>query len=669
MTQDSYLKAVARLNLWARHYYVLDSPIASDKEYDILYHKVLTYEAQNPESIAKDSPTQRVADKVLEGFNKHTHLKRMWSLEDVFNVTELQEWILRIKRGLELDSNAALTFSISPKFDGASLNLLYEDGILKCAATRGDAFVGEDVTQNARTIASIPLSIAYKGRIEIRGECVISKDDFEALNLERQNKGESLFANPRNCAAGSLRQLDSKITASRKLQFIPWGIGACEINDFIDFTKESLKLTNIHRDSFFTLMEGIYALGFQKPPFIELCTSTQAIQTAYTHLVQMRDSYPIMLDGMVINTDAFSLQEKLGFTIKAPRFACAYKFPAIEKRTTLLNITLQVGRTGVITPVAELKPVLLEGAKISRATLHNFDEIQKKDIQINDSVILIRSGDVIPKIIKSLPALRDGTQYPYVIPTQCPICNSTLLIEEKLIKCQNLNCPARVKNSLTHFASKKALNIDGLGEKIVELLLEHKKIQSIEDIFTLQASDLKGLEGFKDKKIKNLIEAISNVKGVELWRFINALGIEHIGEGASKKLAKAYGLEFYKKSYADFIALDGFGSEMAESLVEFCAVNQTRLLRLLEYIAPTCNTQILESKISSKTFVITGTLPKKREEYQELLESLGAKVSASVSKKTDFLLCGEDAGSKLTKAKELGVRIINAQELEALLDS
>ena len=667
MTQDSYLEAIKTLNLWARHYYVLDDPIASDADYDVLYHQVLNYEAQNPNLIAKDSPTQRVGDKVLEGFNKHTHLKRMWSLEDIFNQEELEEWIMRTKRGLGLVSNANLTFSVSPKFDGASLNLLYEDGILKCAATRGDAFIGENVTQNARTIPSIPLSISYQGRIEIRGECVIGKNDFEALNLERQNKGESLFANPRNCAAGSLRQLDSKITASRKLQFIPWGIGACEIKDFMHFIKNSQTATN--SDSFFALMQGIYALGFQKPPFIELCPSAKAVQDAYTHLMQMRDSYPIMLDGMVLCIDSFSAQESLGFTIKSPRFACAYKFPAVEKRAKLLSITLQVGRTGVITPVAELEPIFLEGAKISRATLHNFDEMQKKDIQINDFVMVIRSGDVIPKIIKSLPALRDGTQYPCEIPTQCPICNSTLLREEKLIKCQNLNCSARVKSSITHFASKKALNIDGLGERIVELLFEHKKIQSIEDIFTLKASDLEGLEGFKEKKIKNLIEAISNVKGVELWRFINALGIEHIGEGASKKLANAYGLEFYKKDYEDFIALDGFGSEMAESLVEFCAVNQTRLLHLLEYIAPTCNIQVLDSKISGKTFVITGTLPKKREDYQELLESLGAKVSGSVSKKTDFLLCGEDAGSKLTKAKELGIKIINAQELEALLDS
>lgn len=664
MTLDDYLKAVERLNLWAKHYYILDDPIASDEEYDTLYHQVKAYEIQNPQNIALDSPTQRVGDKVLESFSKVAHIQRMWSLEDVFDMQELQDWVERVLRGANRE---ALSFSISPKFDGASLNLLYENGILVSAATRGDAFVGENVTQNARTISSIPLKIAYKGRIEIRGECVIAKDDFEKLNLERLQGGENLFANPRNAAAGSLRQLDPKITAKRKLQFIPWGVGACDLADFMDSTS---KESNTAQDSFFALMENIYALGFQKSPFLELCKSIQAIENAYSHLIAKRDSYPITLDGMVVRVDSISLQEKLGFTIKAPRFACAYKFPAIEKRAKVLGITLQVGRTGVITPVAELEPVRIEGAKVSRATLHNFDEIAKKDIQINDFVILIRSGDVIPKIIKSLPSLRDGTQTPCPIPTKCPICHSELLVEEKLIKCQNLSCEARVKNSIIHFASKKALNIDGLGEKIVETLFDTGKIHSIEDLFSLQSKDLEDLEGFKDKKIQNLLNAIAATRGIELWRFINALGIEHIGEGASKKLANSFGIEFYQKTYEDFIALEGFGEEMAASLCEFCKVNIQRLLRLLELVSPICTTQnsAQDSKFSGKTFVITGTLSKAREEYKELLESLGAKVSGSISKKTDFLLCGENAGSKLTKAESLGIQILNEKELNAMLE-
>ncbi|TLE15775.1 NAD-dependent DNA ligase LigA [Helicobacter apodemus] len=648
MDYQEYLEAIKTLNLWARHYYVLDDPLVSDEEYDKLYHQIKEFETKNPSKIAQDSPTQRVGDKILESFSKSSHIQRMWSLDDVFTLQELQEWIQRVGKGENL------AFSVDPKFDGASLNLLYENGLLIKATTRGDGFVGEEVTQNAKTIKSIPLSIPYKDKIEIRGECVIAKDDFENINQERLQKGENLFANPRNAAAGSLRQLDYKITAKRKLQFIPWGVGYCEIKE----------------QSFFALMQKIRSFGFITSPFSKLCEDIKDIETSYQLLIKERDSYPITLDGMVIRLDDIALQEALGFTIKSPRFACAYKFPAIEKRTKVLDIDLQVGRTGVVTPVAILEPVKLEGAKVSRATLHNFDEIKKKDIRINDTVILIRSGDVIPKIIKSLPNLRDGTQRECKIPENCPICGSELLIEEKLIKCQNLNCKARVKNSIIHFVSKKALNIDGLGEKIVELLFDEGKITKLEDIFSLTLKDLEGLEGFKEKKIDNLLRAIKQTKGVELWRLINALGIEHIGEGASKKLANAFGVEFHTKNLEDFLELEGFGVEMANSLLEFCRVNKQRLLKLLEILTPSyANAIKIDSKLHGKTFVITGTLSQRREYYQEILESLGAKVSSSVSKKTDFLLRGEEAGSKLTKAQELGVKILNEGDFEFLLKS
>lgn len=646
MNYTQYLQAIKTLNLWAKHYYILDDPIASDEEYDTLYHQIKEFEAKNPNQIAKDSPTQRVGDNILESFSKSEHIERMWSLEDIFDTQELQEWISRVSKGENL------LFTIDPKFDGASLNLLYENGKLQKATTRGDGFIGENVTQNAKTIQSIPLSIPYNDRIEIRGECVIAKNDFERLNQERLENGESLFANPRNAAAGSLRQLDSKITAKRKLQFIPWGVGFCTIEE----------------NSFFELMQKIRSFGFLTSPFSKLCKNLQEIEESYQNLISKRDSYPIMLDGMVIRIDSIALQKNLGFTIKAPRFACAYKFPAIEKKAKILDITLQVGRTGVVTPVAILEPVMIEGAKVARATLHNFDEIRKKDILINDSVILIRSGDVIPKIIKSLPSLRDGTQKKCEIPTHCPICGSELLIEEKLIKCQNLSCKARLKNSLIHFISKKALNIDGLGKRIIDLLFERGKITKIEDIFSLQYEDLEDLEGFKDKKIHNILNAIKESKGIDLWRFINALGIEHIGEGASKKLANTFGLEFYQKDFEDFITLDGFGEEMANSLVEFCHINQERIKNLLNILTPkTTQTPQSTTNLSGKTFVITGTLSQKRESYQEILESLGAKVSSSVSKKTDFLLCGEEAGSKLAKAQELGVKILDEKDFWELI--
>lgn len=646
MNYTQYLQAIKTLNLWAKHYYILDDPIASDEEYDTLYHQIKEFEAKNPNQIAKDSPTQRVGDNILESFSKSEHIERMWSLEDIFDTQELQEWINRVSKGENL------LFTIDPKFDGASLNLLYENGKLQKATTRGDGFIGENVTQNAKTIQSIPLSIPYTDRIEIRGECVIAKNDFERLNQERLENGESLFANPRNAAAGSLRQLDSKITAKRKLQFIPWGVGFCTIEE----------------NSFFELMQKIRSFGFLTSPFSKLCKNLQEIEESYQNLISKRDSYPIMLDGMVIRIDSIALQKNLGFTIKAPRFACAYKFPAIEKKAKILDITLQVGRTGVVTPVAILEPVMIEGAKVARATLHNFDEIRKKDILINDSVILIRSGDVIPKIIKSLPSLRDGTQKKCEIPTHCPICGSELLIEEKLIKCQNLSCKARLKNSLIHFISKKALNIDGLGKRIIDLLFERGKITKIEDIFSLQYEDLEDLEGFKDKKIHNILNAIKESKGIDLWRFINALGIEHIGEGASKKLANTFGLEFYQKDFEDFITLDGFGEEMANSLIEFCHINQERIKNLLNILTPkTTQTPQNTKNLSGKTFVITGTLSQKRESYQEILESLGAKVSSGVSKKTDFLLCGEEAGSKLAKAQELGVKILDEKDFWELI--
>ncbi|WP_104722527.1 NAD-dependent DNA ligase LigA [Helicobacter mesocricetorum] len=646
MDYQEYLESIKTLNLWARHYYVLDDPIATDEEYDKLYHQIKDFESSSNFPALAYSQTQRVGYKILESFSKASHIQRMWSLDDVFTFQELTDWIQRVSRGENL------TFSVDPKFDGVSLNLLYENGLLIKAITRGNGEIGEEVTQNAKTIKSIPLSIPYKQKIEIRGECVIAKEDFEKINEERFQKGENLFANPRNAAAGSLRQLDYKITAKRKLQFIPWGVGYCEIEE----------------ESFFALMQKVRSFGFIASPFSTLCEDIKAIEKSYQLLIKERDSYPIALDGMVVRIDAIALQEQLGFTIKSPRFACAYKFPAIEKKTRILGVELQVGRTGVVTPVAILEPVEIEGARVSRATLHNFDEIKRKDIWINDYVLLIRSGDVIPKIIKSLPNLRDGTQKQCEIPTNCPICGSELLIEEKLIKCQNLSCKARVKNSIIHFVSKKSLNIDGLGEKIVELLFERGKIACLEDIFCLSAKDFEGLEGFKEKKIHNLLNAIEKSKGVELWRLINALGIEHIGEGASKKLANTFGLDFYTKDLQDFLLLDGFGEEMANSLLEFCRVNKERLLKLFEILNPSYENAIKEdSKLSGKVFVITGTLSQRREHYQELLESLGAKVSSSVSKKTDFLLCGEDAGSKLTKAQEFGVRILSEKEFEELL--
>ncbi|TLD93860.1 NAD-dependent DNA ligase LigA [Helicobacter magdeburgensis] len=643
MTQQEYSSNIQKLTKMAYHYYVLDDPIATDSQYDELYHQVLNFERQNPTLISPHSPTQRVGDTPLESFSKNSHIERMWSLEDMFNQVEMQEWCERIYKSYPHSS-----FTCSPKFDGASLNLLYRNGILVSATTRGDGIAGELVTSNARTIQSIPLSIDFKGEIEIRGEVVIAKDDFEKINNERLGQNLSLFANPRNAAAGSLRQLDSKITAKRKLRFMPWGIGA--------------GLTQF--GSFYEALQKITDFGFAPVPFLTHCKGSDDIMQMYKMLISKRDEYPIMLDGMVIMLDEIAIQQSLGWTIKAPRFACAFKFPAVEKSSKILDVTLQVGRTGIITPVAELEPVEIEGAMIARATLHNFSEIERKDIRINDEVIIIRSGDVIPKIIKPITALRDGTQIPITKPTHCPVCKQELLIEEIFIKCQNLSCEARVIESIIHFASKKALNIDGLGEKIVIQLFEKGLIQSILDIYTLQESQLLALEGWKEKRAKNLIVAIQNTIGVELWRFINALGIEHIGEGASKRLAQSFGKDTFSVDFQQILSLDGFGEEMAYSLIEFNHANKELIAKLLEIISPKIEQLKLDEShiFYNKSIVLTGTLNKPRDEIVEMLESKGAKISSSVSKKTDFVIYGEKAGSKLEKAQNLGVKTLSEKE-------
>ncbi len=680
LDSQSYKDGVEKLKKMARAYYVLDEPIASDEQYDILYHALKEYESTHPSEIDYTSPTQRIGDTPLEEFEKGEHIKRMWSLDDVFNTQELREWLKRI---LKVFPN--VRFVCSPKFDGASLNLLYENGILVSALTRGNGAQGEQVLQNARTIRSIPLQIPYPEKIEIRGEVVISKDDFDTLNNTRANENLSLFANPRNAAAGSLRQLDSKITAKRPLRFMPWGVGECTLKT----------------SSFYEILKNIESFGFSTLPFLRLCvmdskiqensaknayslfdnTNTESslestldslqnqISQVYEELKSVRESYHIMLDGMVVMVDSLQMQDALGWTIKSPRFACAYKFPAVEKVSRLIDVTFQVGRSGAITPVAELEPIEIEGATITRATLHNFSEIKRKDIRINDKVVVIRSGDVIPKIIKPLSTLRDGSERKIITPTLCPVCDEELLIEEILIKCQNLNCPARVKESIIHFSSKKALNIDGLGEKIVYELFDKGLISGILDLYSLKKEGLLALEGWKEKRANNLLQSIQNTIGVDLWRLINALGIEHIGEGASKKLARQFGLDVFDLSVEQITQIDGFGEEMAKSLCEFSHTNKALIAQIFALLKPTIpqpDINATNSAFANTSVVITGTLSQPREYFVEILESLGARVSSSVSAKTDFVLCGENAGSKLAKAHTLGVKVLNEEEFRKL---
>jgi len=648
MTKEIYLDRVELLKKWAYAYYVEDNPLATDEEYDRLYHEILEYEQNHPEDTVSDSPTQRVGGVVRDEFTKAKHIKRMWSMEDVFTSDEVKKWLDRVVKNV-----GEVEYFCEPKFDGASLNLLYKDDKLVRAITRGDGVVGEEVTDNVKTIRSIPLSIDYSELIEIRGEVVIPKGDFEIINQERLKEGKTPFANPRNSASGGLRQLDSSQTAKRRLVFYPWGVG-----------ENSLEYSNLSQK-----MDYIYNLGFLKPPYTKKCKSLEDIESFYQFLISKRDEIPIMMDGMVIKVDDIIKAEQLGYTVKYPKWMCAYKFPAIEKVTKVNAITLQVGRTGVITPVAEVEPIDIDGAIVSRATLHNFDEIERKGLMIGDSVILIRSGDVIPKITKVLIDRRTGDEKEIKRPTNCPTCGSELLDEGTLIKCQNMDCPDRVINSIRYFASKGCMNIDGLGSKIVEILVKENKIHNILDLYKLTSTDLEGLEGFKERRIKKLLEAIEATKGAELYRVINAMGIEHIGAVASKSIALEFGLDIIDVTEEQLVVIDGIGSEMASSFVEFMRVNREFVLKLFDIIKPTVEEKIeaKENPFKGKTIVLTGTMSVSRSIIKEMLEKLGAKVSSSVSKKTDYLIYGADAGSKYDKAKKLGVKIVSEDEMRGLL--
>lgn len=644
MSEKEYLQKVALANEWMRAYYEKDAPLASDEEYDRLIRELKAFENANESLISKDSPTQKIAPAIQSEFHKTKHSAKMWSMEDVFSENELRAWSKRAK--CEGD------FFVEPKFDGASLNLTYDKGKLISGATRGDGQVGEDITLNVFEIDSIPKTIAYEQKIEIRGEVVILKDDFEKLNEKRASLGQSLFANPRNAASGSLRQLDTSITKERNLMFYPWGVGEHSLH----FKKHS------------EIMGFIRSLGFLKDEFVRVCKSLDEVLAAYNELLKQRESKRVMMDGMVVRVDDLILCNELGYTVKFPKFMAAFKFPALEKTTRLLNVNLQVGRSGVVTPVAVLEAVELDGVVVRNATLHNFDEIARLDAKIGDLVSLIRSGDVIPKITKVYAERRKGDEKSIERPSLCPVCESELLDEGAFIKCQNLSCEARLVSSIIYFVSKKCLNIDGLGESIVQFLFKKQKIKSIEDIFFLKYDDFVGLEGFKDKKINNLLNAIENAKKTNLHRFINALGIEHIGEVGAKKIATSFGLGWCDKRESDFLALDGFGTEMAKSLAEFLRVNIERIKHFYEILEFEKESVSKESLISGKSFVITGTLSRPRDEFVKIIENLGAKSTSSVSTKTNFVLYGKEAGSKLDKARALGVRCIDESEFFKLIE-
>jgi len=663
MTNEMYKESVDLLNKWAYHYYTLDDPIATDKEYDTLYFKVKDFEEKNPSLIDKNSPTQRVGYKLLDGFKKEKHIEKMYSLDDIFNKEELFEWFSKLPKNVELYEE--------PKYDGLSLNILYKNGSLISAITRGDGEEGENVTENARFIKGIPLSIPFKGTIEIRGEVVIMKEDLEPINKLRKSRGENLFSNPRNAAAGSLRNFDRSKVIEAKLHFTPYGIGFSE--------KRFSKQTEIYQ---FIIEQGFSNWGTNE---IEVFTSAEEILDKYENMIKNRDNYPMLLDGMVIKVNDLHMQEDLGFTSKYPKWAIAFKFPALEQVTKIKDVIIQVGKTGAITPVAIVEPTDFEGVVVERVTLHNFNEIKDKDLKIFDKVILIRSGDVIPKIVKVLKDRREGNEKDIIVPSKCPCCNTELVKSElfnsdeegSILKCPNTECLDIIKQQLISAVSKDALNIKSLGEKSIIELVDKNLIKKVSDLWSLTKEDFLKLEGFKDKKSEKIYLAIQNIKGnIPLDKFIYTLSIDLIGRSASKKLVKALGdkiiyPERYSLTKEDFLSVEDIGEAMAESIVTYLENNFAKIIELRELLNPVVpeKIEIKESQLTGKTIVITGTLSKSRDFYKKLAELNGAKVSGSVSKKTNYLLAGEKAGSKLEKAESLGVDILNEEDFLSLINS
>ncbi len=653
-----YLRST--LSYHAERYYVYDSPEISDYEYDMLYAELVSLEAKHPELYSSTSPTVRVGGRALEKFEKHTHAYRMDSLSDVFSFDELEDFLSRV--GEQID---APTYSVEPKIDGLSVSLIYENGVFVKGATRGDGTTGEDVTENLRTIYSIPLTLPEPLTLTVRGEVYMPRRVFESLNAEREARGEALMANPRNAAAGSLRQLDSKITAKRKLDIFVF-----------NFQGGSLYLDSHAPQTHTETLDRLSALGFKVLPLRTTAGSAEKIEAHIEHIGAMRDSLAYDIDGVVIKIDRLSDRALLGEGTNTPKWAAAYKFPPEEKETVLEDISIAVGRTGVLTPTAVLSPVRLAGTTVSRATLHNLDFINKRALMLGDTVIVRKAGDIIPEVVRALPEKRNGSERKIFLPTHCPSCGEPIAYDsdtEAAARCVNSSCPAQLSRSIEHFASKNAMNIDGLGPQIVELLLTNKLISDVSDLYGLTVESLEPLERMGQKSAQNLIAAIERSKGAGLERLVFALGIRNVGEVAGAALAARFGtLDALMKATAEeLVAIEDFGEITAECVVGFFAhkpnVELCERLKacgvLTEAVAAPVGAQL-----AGLTFVVTGKLPTlSRDEAEALIKGAGGKAASSVSSKTSFVLAGEAAGSKLTKAQALGIRIIDEAELFKML--
>lgn len=676
--KERILKLRKEIDRYRYQYHVLDRLEISESALDSLKHELFLLEQQYPELITKDSPTQRVAGEAMKGFRKIEHRERMLSLEDVFSFEEVNEWLERIQK---LKPEATFDFYADPKMDGLAVSLVYEDGQLVYGATRGNGRVGEDITHNLRTIDSIPLALrtpsqkeiemylrdfkegcdiervrdlleTRRGRIEIRGEAYMTKEQLHELNRLLESRGEMVLANPRNAAAGTIRQLDPKVAAERKLSFMAYGL-------FGDYGINTV--------------EARYALmrlfGFPTNSYGGACHTIEDVKRIFDRIGERRDDLPYWIDGVVVSVNDRTLADELGIVGKTPRGAVAWKFPAEQGTTIVRDVQFSVGRTGALTPVATMDPVKLAGTTVTHATLHNQDEIERLGVKIGDTVIVEKAGDVIPKIIQVLTELRTGKEKPIVLPKKCPICGSDVARRpnEVAVFCENQNCFAQELARLRHFVSRPALDIRGLGEKIIEQLVQEGLVHDEADLFALQPEDLFGLEGFAEIASVKLVKEIQAHRHPPLARFINALGIRHVGEETAMDFAKAFGSfeAFRHASKEDLLHVEGVGDVMAESVETFFqdSKNRERIDRLLEWVKPEDAVSVLsDGPLTGTTWVLTGSLSSmSREEAKAKIRALGGEISESVSKKTSFVVVGEDPGSKAKKADSLGVTVLNEE--------
>ena len=647
-------------------YYVLDAPSVSDAEYDGLFRELQALEAQFPALARPDSPTQRVGGAPATEFEAVTHRLPMLSLNNAFTDEEVESFDRRVREGLGV---AEVVYSVEPKFDGLAINLTFEDGVFTGGATRGDGASGENVTANLRTVASIPLRLSVRKPpplLEVRGEVLMLKRDFEALNAAQLARGDKVFVNPRNAAAGGLRQLDPRITAARRLTFFAYGLGLVEWGDVP------------RPDTHSATMDWLSGLRIPVTAERAVVRGLGSLLAYYRAIGGKRSSLPFEIDGVVYKVNAFAQQEQLGYVSRAPRFAIAHKFPAEEMATEVLAIDVQVGRTGAVTPVARLKPVFVGGVTVTNATLHNEDEVRRKDVHVGDTVIVRRAGDVIPEVVRVLPEKRPPNAAPFVMPTQCPECGSAIvrLPDEAIARCTGgLVCPAQRKQALLHFAGRRALDIEGLGDKLVDQLVDAGVVRTPADLYKLGLPKLAMLERMADKSAGNVIAAIHRSKDTTLPRFIFGLGIRHVGEATAKDLARHFGSldALLGATEEELLAVNDVGPVLAQSIARFVREPHNRegieALRAAGVHWPEGPRQhAAGSGFSGLTFVLTGTLPSlPREKAKALIEAEGGKVAGSVSKKTSYVVAGADAGSKLARAQELGIPIVDEERLRALL--